>query len=84
MLYFKTGNVVGNAMGTVGPLTALKTIVAPGLGPRGIATLGVGGTLASGVVSFGLGIAATNVALWGGIRIGSACDAFGYALASQF
>ena len=79
-----TAGATSETFGTVTWWQAGKSILAPGMGPRGIATLGgVGGTLGSAALNAALNTVAVAGALEAGFVIGSAADALGQALADD-
>jgi RHS repeat-associated protein len=78
-----TAGAVAETFGTVTPVQAIKSLIWPGLGPRGIATLGVGGTAAAAVANIVINTIAVTGALELGIVIGSAADSLGWALADD-
>ncbi len=68
-----TTGAVARTFGTVSPLRAIISILRPGLGPAGIATLGgVGGTLASAGAHILLNVFLSGIALEAGIALGAA------------
>jgi RHS repeat-associated protein len=78
------GTMIGGALaresGTVTVVQAIRSIVRPGLGPAGVATLGgTGATLGSAALHVALKAALVAGALEVGIVIGSSADALGHA-----
>jgi hypothetical protein len=71
-----TGGAVSRSLGTVTPLQAMRSVVGPGLGPAGIATIGgTGATLAAAGVHIAVNAAVAGLALEIGIVAGAAVGA---------
>ncbi|MBI3302464.1 MAG: RHS repeat-associated core domain-containing protein, partial [Deltaproteobacteria bacterium] len=78
-----TAGATAETFGTVTLFQAIKSLLWPGLGPSGIATLGVGGTVGSVLVNTAINGVVVAGALEAGIIVGSAADALGQALADD-
>jgi RHS repeat-associated protein len=79
-----TSGAVAKTFGTVTPVEAIRSLLNSNLGVgRGVATLGVSGTLAAAGLNMAINTVAVTLALETGIAIGSAADALGQALADD-
>lgn len=78
-----TAGATGEALGTVTLWRAVTSLLRPGMGPPGVATLGVAGTIGSAALTMLAKAAVGFVSLETGFAIGAAADALGQALADD-